>query len=458
MAEPENNTSDGGKQPTSNNTIGTKIQEYRLDNNWTRKDVVEKLGGGISEATLRRWEESETHPKSIDIQKLCNLFKCSPNDLIIGDYQTTSGKIEWQISDPQPFNQIPEHMQSEYYRSVEQYKELFLKVINDNTSLDELLKSNSEYSKSGKDALVDRLNLALTSGVVKITGVEEDRKLASTLRLVLPELSYCFVADVDPNLSTVVAVEAVAFLAVEKLISDIVEVKKVALSGGTTIGRFLSLIPPALPALSGVQWIPLLNPERSHQRTNTTFSANRVAINISHNQPQSISEYLHYLEPGERDDTVDAQEYVKEAREVLRTAKSANLAIISLGTSYYNYEKTPSKFGEHALLKLYAQLSEQQRKDCIGDILLTLVDKNCQPLGEPDIRKANQRLTYSIGIEGLKNIVRRQGRVWVLAARPKKANILYAAVKNEVVNCLVIDKATAQAIIDHAKESQNSKK
>lgn len=60
-------------------TIGEKIKELRSENNWTQKDLAEKLF--ITPQALSRWENGTAEPPISSINKLAQIFGASTDEL-----------------------------------------------------------------------------------------------------------------------------------------------------------------------------------------------------------------------------------------------------------------------------------------------------------------------------------------------------------------------------------------
>lgn len=71
-----------------------KLKELREKSKKSQRDVAKLLN--MSQANFCDIENGKVLPNSKLIIKLCNIFNCTPNDLlgIRGIYETTLGKIE----------------------------------------------------------------------------------------------------------------------------------------------------------------------------------------------------------------------------------------------------------------------------------------------------------------------------------------------------------------------------
>lgn len=426
--------------------LGERLKGYREAEGLTQKEVAQTLG--VSDKLVSKWEKGQVSPNTTYLRAACSIFHCTPNELILGETTEWNGGIKAENSGSGYAVKLPSDLKTQYDREIADRRELMNRVIRKQLSLTETL-DDPEYAGYSKSALRDTLALALIARVARLIDVKEDKILAERILRCYPSLRQCFVAQVVPSFSAIIRTEAVAFLAVEKLISYMAKVSEIGLSGGTTIARFLELIPPGLPALNRTHWIPLLAPSRKVQ-VETSLSANQVVSRIVYGQLDSVAHYLHYLSTSERDVSTglsEDTEYVDHARHLLARAKSVPMAIISVGSPEFGYRSSSTFLGYSPLKTIFDKLSDAEKHNCVGDILLTLVDKDGYPIGDEITRAENDNIVYSIGLEGLKGIVHNEGMVWILAARPKKAGVIHAALLQKYVNGLVLDTSTANQLL-----------
>ena len=60
-----------------------RLKEYRTKMNMSQRDIAKALN--ISQPYYWSWENGKTLPDVRQILQLCDIFKCTPNDLIIYD-------------------------------------------------------------------------------------------------------------------------------------------------------------------------------------------------------------------------------------------------------------------------------------------------------------------------------------------------------------------------------------
>lgn len=71
-------------------TIGNRLKRLRKENNFTQKQIAEYLG--FNQGQIAKLENNERKLKGSSIIKLSNLYRCSPEYIIlgIGEYSKTN--------------------------------------------------------------------------------------------------------------------------------------------------------------------------------------------------------------------------------------------------------------------------------------------------------------------------------------------------------------------------------
>lgn len=59
--------------------VALRLKEYRKKFNYTQQDIADKLS--MTQANYWLWEKGKSFPNAKQIIQLCNIFKCSPNEL-----------------------------------------------------------------------------------------------------------------------------------------------------------------------------------------------------------------------------------------------------------------------------------------------------------------------------------------------------------------------------------------
>jgi transcriptional regulator with XRE-family HTH domain len=75
-----------------------KLKAYREKTNMSQRDVASALG--ITQAHYWKWEKGKSFPNAKQIIQLCEIFKCTPNDIFgfKGVYTIVGAKIDGEIS------------------------------------------------------------------------------------------------------------------------------------------------------------------------------------------------------------------------------------------------------------------------------------------------------------------------------------------------------------------------
>ena len=71
-----------------------KLKELREKANMTQRDVAELLN--VSQQGYWFWENGKRFPSGEKILELCEIFKCTPNDLfgVHGEYNVSMSKLD----------------------------------------------------------------------------------------------------------------------------------------------------------------------------------------------------------------------------------------------------------------------------------------------------------------------------------------------------------------------------
>jgi len=59
--------------------VNLRLREYRNKSGMSQRDIAKLLG--ITQAYYWKWENKKSSPDAKQIMQLCNIFKCSPNEL-----------------------------------------------------------------------------------------------------------------------------------------------------------------------------------------------------------------------------------------------------------------------------------------------------------------------------------------------------------------------------------------
>ncbi len=435
--------------------FGDRLREMRKGLGLTQSELADQVG--VHHQSISNWELGNVIPDIHQFRDLCLYFRCSadnflslPNENSEVKFENGSG-LKWQVTRPPRTNLSPA-------REVDDAIEVFRLIAQEGKGFREI-QNTKKFAGYGDMRLRHLVKVALFSTAIQLTDVERDSNKEEELREQFdPQLQQCIIAKTtlkaDQLIDSTIRTEAVAFLAARDAIASIPNNAHVGLTGGTTIARFTDLLPPASPDLRGIKWLPLLVSQDHDSKAPATSSANSVITRLLYKQPGAEGFRLPFLDaPRRSSDYLKRisgyeQSYVAGAQEVRNLARKVAVAFLSVGTSEYNWQISDAYMGLPSLMDVFDDLSSEEKQQCAGDILLTLVDMAGKRIGSQDSQDENDKIVYSIGLDYLCDIAK-FGTVWVLAARsqPGKANVIRGALQAGLINSLVIDTTVADMLL-----------
>jgi DNA-binding transcriptional regulator LsrR (DeoR family) len=434
--------------PNSSQGFGERLRTLRMNASMTQEQLGARLD--IDGKTVSNWERGKTAPSLIQLRALCRALDCSADELL-GLVQPSrtqveiAGGLKWRVV-------LPHNARGD--REIEDSVHLFELMVKERKGFLDIqgIRQFAGYSLEQLRLLIRK---ALVAGIIEFVDVASDPKLEEELlKAYGSRLRRCFVAnteyEIDPLLDTTVRTEAVAFLAAREAVKYLPDNGTAGVTGGSTISRFVDLLPPGSPALRGLSWVPLLVAKEHDTRTG--LSANSVITRLLYKQPGATAHRLSFVDAPrrERNYLMNATGYERSVLErsqwVLRFAQKVNVAFVSVGTPEYDYQTTDAHLGLPDLADILHTMPEEQRQACVGDILLRLVDGDGHRLGSEADQVANEAMVYSIGLDDLRRIAT-YGTVWALSARSSKAAVLRAALLSNTINSLVIDASVAKEML-----------
>jgi transcriptional regulator with XRE-family HTH domain len=273
--------------------FGENLRTYRKDASLLQRDLAEQMN--VSDATISNWERGQASPGLEQLKHLCNVLNCTSDELLgvkSGEpiYDENLG-IKWQILPPLA---IAAMRTEEIQASIE----LFTLIAKKNYDFLDIQNNTRRFAGYTETGLRQLLKVGFLSGAVQIIAVERDHDKEEKLRKnFAPYLRQCIVAATnfksDSLITSTIHKETVAFLAARHSIDMLPYNGEVALSGGTTISRFVDLLPPASPILTSITWLPLLVSKEQLRRTG--LSANSVITRMIYRQPGAKGLRLSFL-------------------------------------------------------------------------------------------------------------------------------------------------------------------
>ena len=438
--------------------IGKRLREMRTEKDVSQEELAEQLG--VSDSTIGRWEGGRAIPDGEKIYKLCKLFRCSPERLLRtyvkdNDEHLEQGSgLNWRVTEPYSIRSRLD--QQRFDEEINHAVEIFRLIAGHGMGFQDIQRSQ-KFEGYNDDRLRQLVKVALLSSAIQLVNVNRDNALEQELiREFKPQLRQCFIAKTslqsDPLVDATIRTEAVAFLAVKHALPSLPPHGRVGLTGGTTISRFVDLLPAASPELI-LEWYPLLAVPQQKERSG--LSANSVITRLLYKQPGARGYRLSYVEPEYREGHLldglsqYSRQFIFNARNVLERARTVSAAFISVGTPEYQYQTTDAHLGLPELWPAVMDLNQEYQEQCVGDVLLSLVNEIGERVGEHKDHTANDAVVYSVGLDSLRHIAE-VGAVWVLAARSGKgkARVIKAALKGCYINSIVVDATIAKELLE----------
>lgn len=421
--------------------ISKLLEEIRP--NWSYKTLAMSLG--VSPITINNWKSGSTNIKLSNFAFLCKVIGLKSEDAveIIGLEQRypgphTSQGITWRetplINDSQRFIEDPDELQSGV--------RWFIQILENRESIKDIVKH--EQPKNIKK----NIQMALFSKIIQIIDVELNTGLQDELLRLYSAygLKECYVAGMDiagdtDYLDSILQTEVVAWLAVNKTIPKDINPCKVGITGGSTIARFIDLLPYFQNHLR--EWYSLLSISPSKQSV-SPISANSLVARATYKQQDCHGFAMPFIHDCSREESLLLKEIL------IGKIKAADCIYLSVGENPYlnidsEVERSRVRFGVSEFINSNAgKLSPEDMEKSVGDILLKPVDKNGNRLGNVD---SQDRTVTSISLDVLKNIAAFETKVWILASKLEKAEIVRAAMVGGYSNSLVTTAPIARRLI-----------
>lgn len=433
--------------------FGTRLRQMRIERGLTQAELAERLGG-VKPGSVSQWETGRALPRADHLYRLARILWCSTDWLLEGDAQAQvnieeGSGLRWYIVQPHSSD-------ANHRRMVEDGIMLLHKLACDGLTMAQI-RASAPFAGLPVARLIQLIDVVLLTRTVEIINVERDRKAEEHLKEKFKNsLHNCIVSAVDisaePQFESRLRTEAVAFLAARDAMTLLPPQGNVGLTGSSVVSRMVDLMPPALPRLAGITWLPLLRSKLPPTAKIHYNSSNSVVARMVRRQPGTRGYRLPFVSMRQRDPdylataTNTEREVLQHGQWILEKTRDCVAAFMSVNSSQYGYRLTDAFEGLPDLKSVLDQIAEQERSRYIGNILLYLIDKDGNRIGNATEQRANDALVYSIGLDGLREIAR-YGSVWILAEMAHKAPVIRAALTAGLANSLVIDTTVAQALL-----------
>lgn len=427
--------------------IGERLRRAREEKKLTQQGLGDQVGVRVS--MISQWERGEI-PSSVQrFGSVCHALDRS-TDEILGIAETQSYGLTWKIQLPDPWEPDRDALQAGI--------DLFRRIIDGAVPPD--------IDDNGREMLIKRV---LYTAHIRLLRVERDEKreekLKEQFKAKKVTLKHCFVANLEglPSsrvIDSTIRAEAVARLAVDewlRLLGDrrLARPKSIGITGGTVMARFVELLPFAHPLLSKIEWLSLLATKEYLRVALAGTSANHLIGRLLYRQPLATGFGLPFVNFDRRERRRGSAEdrwELNYARDILSRARNVDMAFVTVGTREIDYLRDQALPGLVSLATIFEEMSEEDRKNCVGDVLLRLLDKNGEEISEEQVKKDVRKLVYSIELDDLGQIARR-GEVFVLCERAEKSDVVAALVNKGLVNALVIDNIIADKLLEALEKS-----
>jgi DNA-binding transcriptional regulator LsrR (DeoR family)/DNA-binding XRE family transcriptional regulator len=430
--------------------LGSNLRQARLQHGLSQSELGYRIGIGYSSISL--WESGARAPSLMYLYRLCKTLGSSADELLnirVAPHREEGRGIEWISS-------RPDSRSTHFKANILDGIDLFALIVCDGLNLSRIHELEDRFRYMDHASISSRINAALLSGSISFVDVERDQNREHHLAREY-NLEQCVVAKLDKlpkdgDIDEPIRAEAAAFLAAKHCLPFMREAGSIGFSGGSPNARFFDLLPPFSPDLAGIEWSPLLTSIRFPRMAPLSNTANGILSGLFYTQLNTMGYEMPFVNIERRSDEYFARSSGSEraelehARFVQRAASQVNTAFLSVGSPQSDYGFFETGFAFAEFTKAFHGLADADRRSCVGDIMLTFVDKGGNRIGSKEDQLHNDSIVYSIKLEDLKEMVRSSKLVWLLGASPKKAEIIKALLVSGMANSLVIDSDTADAL------------
>lgn len=422
---------------------------------------------GFSPQAVKSWcnPNNEKLPSYTAIARLCKALRISADVLMGLDElvidEPTASPYEW-------IEQLPHNPNdSDIKKGIEFFKHLVIDC------------KPAGLLSDDWQSLCYAFRVATLSGGLRITHVAEDKERQTLLRKLLPFPSRLkayphkiYVAKL-PQLEdggfiqgTIIRTELVSVLAAKYIFGaagNALPSRSWGIGPGFTVLRCAELVPPTATEFAGTRWIPLMairNPARDIYAISANYTATVLASR--HQQTQSL--HLPFVSPQRREfeEPLYQDEYQAQTLEntLLYDPWTAGPIVMSVGGVFAldthdkqvnDPDSAPTAFTSHTLQDAYQKLRDKSQ--FAGEALGMMLNSKGQIIEQ--IADINLREVYTpLTPERLGNVTYKRD-VWAVAAGKHKCQPILNAIRNNLVNGLIIDSEIAQFLIDKLQENKS---
>lgn len=421
--------------------LGRRLRELRNQLGVTQEWVGNQVG--VTHSRISHYEEGKLPPTET-VVKIAKLFGVSIEWLLLGQSYTSDeqtdplGLVRW-------IEHIPSWINKRHHQELTDAIEFFRARFGEGMTEKQMAhklgmeRVNREYWRAV-------CKNALRSGTIRLTHVERDHELEDQLmrRYSKYGLRAAIIANVPGHYGiTLTWAEIVAFLTAKFALSPIQGERYIGFGSGYTLTRLAELSIPTSDLLSGTHWIPLMSSGFSSHNFPNVYTSNQICAYLANKHVGSTNKVFPQTNTNSRDKSAEYQEldnvYFSNLQTVFLSANGIGRQRPGENHFHNEFRSADRYIDAPGIRQAY---SEQSNPDKIaGELLGYLIDHSGKPVAQPAGFSA-------INLDRLKFCSSYAGKVWMVAARRYKAKATLAAIKNGIVNCLVIDKAIANFLLE----------
>lgn len=107
-----------------NVNIGSKLKKLRKNKNWSQEQVSDLLG--LSQSTYARIESGESHSWANHLDKICEVFEISPEELFKQDKVIINNNQQGGVGYAETINQLSEKVIEQYEERIKELKQTII--------------------------------------------------------------------------------------------------------------------------------------------------------------------------------------------------------------------------------------------------------------------------------------------------------------------------------------------
>ncbi|NJL56619.1 helix-turn-helix domain-containing protein [bacterium] len=411
--------------------FGKRLKHYRRAFGFTQEDVAFAIEAGTT--TYSEWERGHALPRADDVIKLCDVFKCSADELLGRVVHVSSYKqfdmqegTQWVALDVSKIAPYMEHTMLQGLRAFEAL------VIRRNTQKDVL--ETQEFYGYTSEQLFGIYRILIQFGVLRLTHVPRNEEYERRVAQRYPHLKHVIVAKTHPIDAPIIQAEHVAFLAARHTITAS---RNIGIGAGYTMLRMAELSLAEPQQFRGTRWIPLIS---FRDDSVLKYSANYIVARFRQLHSGSEVSYLPYEDAPNGALHPLHQSLLSHASVYLSVSGRDREAFTGDVDDVSQFQAADDTIAVPSISQQYqALVALDKREEVCGEILGRIVDKQGNEF--PQVQQG----VSGLQLKHLKQLAATQ-LVWCVAASSYKAQMVKTAVEERMVNGLVIDTDIAKVL------------